>query len=184
LSIHRPFQIPVLVLLALSGYLLWKRRAEDPVFEMLTYSFIFLFISDLIMLFSSFSIAMNHDGTIRVDSKVGLGTTFYLYLPAISDSRPEEEKEKDGIMYGTGKILVMDDEEIVRNMIGPMLRVLGYDVEFATRGEEAFDMYKLAKEKNIPFKAVILDLTIPGGKGGKQTVEELLAYDPNVRAIV
>ena len=87
-------------------------------------------------------------------------------------------------MPAKGKIFVMDDEEKVRNATGIVLNYLGYDVEYAKDGSEAVDLYRIAKEKKQPFTAVILNLTVPGGMGGKEAVQELLAMDPHVKAII
>ena len=79
----------------------------------------------------------------------------------------------------------MDDKETVRNVAGQMLQHIGYkDVEFAVDGAEAIRLYKKAKESGNPFDVVILDLTIPGGMGGKEAIKKLLEIDPGVKAIV
>lgn len=78
----------------------------------------------------------------------------------------------------------MDDEEHVRKVTTTMLAYLGYEPRTARDGDEALELYKNAKESGHPFDVVILDLTIPGGKGGKKTIKELLAFDPAVKAIV
>ncbi|MFI5304937.1 MAG: PAS domain S-box protein [Nitrospiria bacterium] len=135
-------------------------------------------------LFSAYSIVKNHSGAIKVESRVGIGTTFFIFLPGVFDNKVPDDKKNDAILYGSGRILLMDDDEMVRTMASAMIQKLGYKVEVATKGEEALEMYRKAKERNQPFHAVILDLTIPGGKGGKQTIQELLAYDPNIQAIV
>jgi CheY-like chemotaxis protein len=135
-------------------------------------------------LFSSYSIVRNHFGTITVESRLGKGTSFFVYLPAVIDRKIQEGTKNDTIIFGSGRILLMDDDELVRNMAQAMIQTLGYEVNLAAQGEEAVEMYKKAKEMNLPFHAVILDLTVPGGKGGKQTIQDLLAYDRNVRAIV
>jgi signal transduction histidine kinase/ActR/RegA family two-component response regulator len=135
-------------------------------------------------LFSTYSIVRNHYGTITVESRVGMGTSFFVYLPAVIDQKVKDDTKGDAILFGSGRILLMDDDELVRDMAKAMIQTLGYEVKLATRGEEALEIYRKAKEMNLPFQAVILDLTIPGGKGGKQTIQELLAYDRNVRAIV
>ncbi len=83
-----------------------------------------------------------------------------------------------------GKVLVMDDEEIVREVSGEMLEILGYSTEFAVDGSEVLKKYREAMDSGDPFKLVIMDLTIPGGMGGKETIKELLAIDPEVKAIV
>jgi CheY-like chemotaxis protein len=84
----------------------------------------------------------------------------------------------------TGKILLMDDEERIRTVTGQILRMLGYEAELAQDGREAVEMYRQAMEAGAPFTAVILDLTIPGGMGGRETVQKLLEIDPAVKAIV
>jgi CheY-like chemotaxis protein/two-component sensor histidine kinase len=135
-------------------------------------------------LFMVYSIVKNHDGGITIESKVGLGTTVTIYLPAVTDKKAMEENQKEEIFPGSGRILVMDDEELVTNMASKMLQKLGYEVDIVSHGEDALEKYREAKENDNPFKAVIMDLTIPGGKGGKQTIQEILAYDPETKAIV
>ena len=83
-----------------------------------------------------------------------------------------------------GKILLMDDEDTVRKVVKRMLTAGGYKVELAEDGEEAIDLFKTAKELGRPFDAVILDLIVPRGMGGKRVMEELLQIDPEVKAIV
>ncbi len=133
-----------------------------------------------------YSIIQRHEGNITVQSKVGEGTTFFIYLPAIEEkiSKGEEKKAIRRTLTGEGRILIMDDEKIVRKAVGGMLGRLGYTVEFAENGEEALVKYKEAMNSGKPFNAVILDLTVPGGLGGKKTIEKLLKIDPNVKAIV
>jgi CheY-like chemotaxis protein len=135
-------------------------------------------------LFMAYSIIKNHDGAITVESKVGLGTTVTIYFPAVTDNISIEENQKEEIFFGTGKILLMDDEDLVTNMASKMLQKLGYEVEIAYSGEEALERYREAKRNHLPFRAVIMDLTIPGGKGGQQTIKEILAYDPDAKVIV
>jgi CheY-like chemotaxis protein len=85
---------------------------------------------------------------------------------------------------GTGRILLMDDEEDVRQTTGDVLMRLGYTVEFAADGLRAIDLYQEARNTGSPFDAVIMDLTIPGGMGGNEALEKLLAIDPKARVIV
>lgn len=134
---------------------------------------------------TSYSIIRNHGGLIDVKSKPGAGTTFVVYIPAIG----EEEATRDTIPTTTvtakrGKILVMDDEEMVRNIAGIMLAALGHEVEFAKNGEEAVAKYREALLSSRRFDIVILDVTIRGGKGGEETLQELIALDPDVTAVV
>ena len=94
------------------------------------------------------------------------------------------EREEDRTITGHGKILVMDDEPLIRKMVMRMLLYLGYESESAKDGAEAIQMYKQAKEAEKPYNAVIMDLTIPGGMGGKEAIKKLLEIDPEVKAIV
>jgi PAS domain S-box-containing protein len=133
-----------------------------------------------------YSIIQRHEGYITVQSKIGEGTTFLIYLPAIEEKTSEEGEEKAirRTLKGEGRILIMDDEKIVRRAVAGMLGRLGYTVESAENGEEAISKYKEAKNSGKPFDTVILDLTVPGGMGGKKTIEKLLKIDPDVKAIV
>lgn len=133
---------------------------------------------------TSYSIINKHDGVITVTSALGNGTTFHLYLPASDKEVPKKEKTESAAIPGSGRILVMDDEESVRNTAGEMLTHAGYQVGYANNGAEAIDSYTRAKESGEPFDAVILDLTIPGGMGGKETLEKLLEMAPDAKAIV
>lgn len=83
-----------------------------------------------------------------------------------------------------GKVLLMDDEEMVRAVVGEMLKVCGLDVEYAENGEEAIDKFIKARESDAPFSAVIVDLNVPNGMGGRETVEKLRQIDSNVKAVV
>ncbi len=136
---------------------------------------------------TSQSIIKKHNGYIEVDSKVGSGTTFYIYLP-VSDSTPEiylPEIQKEVAVTGSGhRILLMDDEEMISYAVGEMLRYRGYKVVLAKDGLETIELYQQTKEAGEPFDAVILDLTILGGMGGKETIIHLREIDPNVKAIV
>jgi len=133
---------------------------------------------------TAYSIIRGHNGYISVESELGVGTSFYIYLPA-SEKEPLKQKEKAKELFvGKGKVLLMDDEEAVREVVGEMLKMIGYEVEFAKEGAEAVEFYKKAKESAEPFDAVILDLTVPGGMGGKDAIQKLLEIDPGVKAIV
>lgn len=102
-------------------------------------------------------------------------------MPSASISR---EGSEEIVVSGRGRVLVMDDEDIVIQVAGEMLKALGYEVESAIDGIGAIKKYKDAKEKGKPFNAVIMDLTIPGGMGGKEAIVRLKEIDPDVRAIV
>ncbi|MFW5771321.1 MAG: response regulator [Spirochaetota bacterium] len=133
---------------------------------------------------SSYSIIKRHGGHIKVESEEGKGTAFKIYLRASSQ---DVKKSNDIFQVHTrqsGRILIMDDEEYICDVSSHMLEYLGYEVKCVKNGEEAIDEYKKARQENNPFGAVIMDLTIPGGMGGKEAVEELLKIDPDVNAIV
>ncbi len=83
-----------------------------------------------------------------------------------------------------GKVLLMDDEEMVRAVVGEMLRMFGHEVECAKDGEEAIEKYIKARESDAPFSAVIVDLNVPNGMGGRETVERLRRIDSNLKAVV
>ena len=131
-----------------------------------------------------YSIMKNHEGHISLQSEKGQGTTFTLFLPALVPGKPAEEPVEDKIFSGRGKVLFMDDEELIRDLAVQILQKLGFAPHLARDGREAVDLYKKAREAGEPFAAVIMDLTIPGGMGGGEAMEKLLAIDPAVTAIV
>jgi len=131
----------------------------------------------------AYSIIKNHKGCIRVKSEPKKGTTFYIYLPA-SLSEIRKQAAPKSVSEVKGKVLVMDDEKIVREVVGEMLEVLGYKVEFAEEGQAAIHCYKKAMASERDFDAVIMDLTVPDGLGGKEAVGRLLEIDPAAKVIV
>ncbi len=131
---------------------------------------------------TSYSIVKNHNGYITVESEPGAGATFSIYLPA--SEKLLDKKIIERPIPGKGKVLLMDDEELIRKAAGLMLSDLGYEAEFASDGHEAIEAYKRAKAAKRPFDTVIIDLTIPGGMGGKETIKKLAELDPKVKAIV
>ena len=133
---------------------------------------------------TSYSIIRNHGGVVAVESEVGRGTTFYIYLPAVEAAEVMQKEPAAVPFTGKGNILVMDDEEIVLNITGEMIRALGHDVDFANHGQSAIEKYRAALESGKPYDIVILDLTIRGGMGGRETVQRILEMDPAVIAIV
>lgn len=134
---------------------------------------------------TAYSIIRKHDGCITVESQLEKGTTFYVYLPASPDQvLTEDQKAEVEPIMGQGRILVIDDEKYVRDTMAEMLSSLGYDVTTSLDGAEAIELYKEAGESGNPFDGVIADLTIPGGMGGKETIQKLIEIDPEVKAIV
>jgi PAS domain S-box-containing protein len=133
-----------------------------------------------------YSIIKRHDGLIIVESELGKGTIFHMYLPA-SEKQPTGSKgaeKREQTSSGRGRILIMDDEESVREILSNMLQHLGYAVECAGDGSEAIASYRKSLLAGNAFGAVIMDLTIPGGMGGKETMQRLKELDPQVRGIV
>lgn len=132
---------------------------------------------------TTYSIIKKHSGHISVESSMGVGTSFTIHLPAVDGIEDPQPADTD-LLPGTGKILLMDDEEDLLHVMGDSLSALGYDITLSRDGRQAIKLYARAQEQKQPFDLVILDLTIPGGLGGKQTIKKLLALDPAVKAIV
>jgi two-component system cell cycle sensor histidine kinase/response regulator CckA len=131
------------------------------------------------------SIIRRHHGYITAESKLGSGTTFFIYLPASSEANvPREKAESESLTQGKGRILVMDDDESVLQVAGETLKHLGYEVDLAKGGTEAVEIYKKAQKSTHPFEVVITDLTVPGDIGGIKTLKKLREIDPQVKVIV
>jgi PAS domain S-box-containing protein len=134
------------------------------------------------------SVIARHNGQIKVSSEKGAGTSFSIYLPAAELPEAQQQQSTAGEMqeqfHRDLNILLMDDEAIVRETATGMLSFLGHRPQTAADGEEALKLYGEARKNGTPFDLVILDLTIPGGMGGQETLQELLAENPEIRAIV
>lgn len=137
---------------------------------------------------TAYSIINRHNGNINVESQVGVGTTFTLFLPAGKKDIRElpllERHKPEKTEIRTRRILLMDDEEGIRKLSEQRLNQLGYEAELAKDGSQAVELYKKAMDSGRPFDAVILDLTVKRGMGGKDAVKALLKIDPQVNAIV
>lgn len=131
----------------------------------------------------TFTTIKRHGGTIEVTSEVNKGTKVSVYLPA-TEGEVTESPRTDKPVTGTGRVLIMDDEEFILQVTTDILESLGYEVDVAHDGEEALERYGQAMKEGRKFDVVIMDLTIPGGMGGKETIGQLLRMDRQARAIV
>ncbi len=134
-----------------------------------------------------YSIVSKHYGCITVKSEEDSGSIFYIYLPAFNKGKLTALKypdEKHAATENKKRILVMDDELLVRDVMEQLLQVKGYDVETAADGLEAIELYKKAKEADNAFDAVFLDLSVKSGLGGVPTLERLREIDPQIRAVI
>lgn len=130
------------------------------------------------------SIVQKHSGRLTVNSELGRGSEFCLVLPAADTDHRCDPACKPASLTGRGNVLVMDDEAIVRDVLKGMLELLGYKVVLTEEGRKAVEIYRTAVTSGAGFDAVILDLTIPGGMGGRETLRILKEVDPQVRAVV
>ncbi len=131
-----------------------------------------------------YSVVKKHNGIITVDSKLNQGTIFSIYLPHSNKNEYIRHIKEQKIIYNSGKILVLDDEEVIRVLLSKMLKHLGYTSVLTAKGEDTVQSYKDLLSKGEKPDAVILDLTIVGGMGGKDTIDELLKIDKNLKAVV
>jgi PAS domain S-box-containing protein len=133
---------------------------------------------------TSYSIIYNHGGMIKAASEINWGSTFSIYLPA-GETLVEKTPVGEALPAApSSKILVMDDEAMVRDVVGKMLTRMGHLVDLAPDGETAIEMYQAAKINGAPFDLVILDVTVRGGMGGEEAIRHLKTLDPEVVAIV
>ncbi len=139
------------------------------------------------------SIIKKHNGHILVESTPGLGSTFIIYIPATGAcDRSRSEGDVTSTLQSSAlakqgaaaKILIMDDEEIVRSVAKSMLSHLGHEVVLSENGEEAVKLYRQAMDAGKAFDLVIMDLTIPGGMGGQEAVQEILKINSAAKVIV
>jgi signal transduction histidine kinase/CheY-like chemotaxis protein/GAF domain-containing protein len=131
-----------------------------------------------------YSIVKNHDGFVGVESKEDGGASFFVYLPSSEHGPGEVVENKPDTISGTGRILVMDDEELIRDVATDILDYLGYGAVTCRDGREAIDLYRDAMATGEPFSAVLMDLTIPGGMGGRETIQRLLEIDRHAVGVV
>ncbi len=126
------------------------------------------------------SVISKHEGLITVESGLGKGSTFHVYLPAVHES----EQAAKPAAASRRRILFMDDDARVREIVAQMVDFLGYDVELVEKGEDAVEAYQKAKDAGKDFAAVFLDVTVQGGMGGELAMRRLLELDPSVKGVI
>jgi PAS domain S-box-containing protein len=139
---------------------------------------------------TSYSIVANHGGRIDVVSRLNHGSTFSFILPATGERsgscsvKTQKDRLVTEMESGKGMILLMDDEAVIREVVSEMLSMLGYVVVTVPDGEAMLDTYTSSLREGLSFRAVLMDLTIPGGMGGREAIRYLREIDPEVFAIV
>lgn len=138
---------------------------------------------------TALSIVEKHGGVLHLESKIAVGTKASVFLRSSQEqieaqTRPTDTVREDALPLTQKKILVMDDEPLLRKLAARMLEMLGHEAETAEDSQAAVEAYRQSLESSQPFDMVMLDLTIKGGPGGKETMQELLKLDPDVNAMV
>lgn len=133
---------------------------------------------------SAYFIIKKHDGHIGVESEVGTGTTVHIYLPRSVKELARTDAKEEVLITGTGRLLIMDDEEIIRDVASEYAKQIGFVCEVANDGIEVIEKYTKARDGGEPFDVVIMDLTVRGGMGGTEAVKRMLEIDPDARVIV
>lgn len=134
---------------------------------------------------TSYAIIEKHEGYITANSEVGQGSNFTFYLPA-SQKKAQNNAIPDvnRPINGQGRLLVLDDDQVVIDVLQRVLKSLGYECVFVEDGQTAIATYRMAHEGQVPFDAVLMDLVLPGGMDGLETLQHLRKIDPQVRAII
>jgi CheY-like chemotaxis protein len=126
----------------------------------------------------------NHDGYFQLSSEPGVGTTAAVYFPSAELAGEQKKKDENVELFLGKKVLVMDDEALIRSVLSKMLRRLGCRSSAAENGNEAVYLYQRAFDSGRPFDLVILDLTVPGGMGGKDAMVRIREIDPEARVML
>ena len=130
------------------------------------------------------SIVRKFGGDIGLQSTVGVGTVFSVFLPLADQPVEVQARAAPSLRFGTGRVLFMDDDDQICSLTSSMLQSLDYKFDIAKNGEEAIALYKRYLNIGRPYDAVIMDLTVIGGMGGEEAFRALRELDPEVRAIV
>ena len=130
------------------------------------------------------SIVRKHGGQITLDTTVGVGTAFTVYLPPAGRPAEVQARRAPSLRFGTGRVLFMDDEATITTITSAMLKSLDYKFDLAKGGEETLVLYKRYLNIGRPYDAVIMDINVVGGMGAEETFTALKKLDPDVRAII
>ncbi|NNM67264.1 MAG: PAS domain S-box protein [Spirochaetales bacterium] len=131
-----------------------------------------------------YSILRQHDGDIQVETKLGSGTTFRFYLPVSKALAPSAVPKSTSTYKGHGRLLVMDDEVSIRESLAELLNLLGFQTDTVGDGQGALQLVQQAKAEKRPYRAVFMDLTIPGGLGGLGAITQLRGFEPELPVFV
>lgn len=133
---------------------------------------------------TTYSIIKQHKGHITVNSTIGVGTEFLIFLPSSEHHTEQKIDYEPTLLRGAGRILIMDDEPMILKLVADLLEHVGFSVTTVEDGHQAVEKYKESVANELPFDAIIVDLTIPGGMGGAETFEELKKINPKVKVLV
>ncbi len=133
---------------------------------------------------TSYSIIRNHGGIIDIASEANKGSIFSIYLPALESCVEKEVRVSLPPVKRKARVLVMDDEEIIRDVAMMMIRELGHEGESAHDGADAIEKFRQAADTGKPFDVVVLDLTVKRGMGGERVIAKLREMEPGIKAIV
>ena len=124
-----------------------------------------------------------HDGVIEAESAPGHGATFHVWLPRAFGKAEKAEPVSTDNQRGRGAVLILDDEDTILRIAASVLRRSGYEASVSKNGEQALALAEMAVASGQPFRAAILDLTIPGGMGGREIVHKLKELDPKIKVV-